>query len=82
MKIAYCRDCKVVIAAGPLSPQQTVVIGGKRRVVSTMPWHRVGGKEHRNVGLLDVPDAEIPSKPDEIGRLLKDLTKAHKTDFK
>jgi len=84
MKVAYCRDCKVVIAAGALAPQRTYVVGGKRRVVNTMPSHAVEGKPHRNVGLLDVPDQSIPlvSKPDEMQKFFDALTKKHKAEFK
>ena len=84
MKIAYCRDCKAVIAAGALAPQQVAVIKGRRKVYNTMPWHKVDGAEHRNVGLLDVPDQPIPPvvKGNELDKFFKDLEKRHKADFK
>lgn len=79
MKIAYCRECKAVIAAGRIAPQQTVVIAGRRKVVNTMPYHKVSGKEHRNVGILDVPDQPIPANPE---KLLRSLEKEFKGHFK
>lgn len=78
MKIAYCRTCKTVIAAGAIAPQQVVVVRGQRRVLNTMPWHRTEkGVEHRDVGLLDVPDMD-PSYP---MRAFKELTKEFKSKF-
>jgi hypothetical protein len=84
MKIAYCRECKVAIAAGALVPQRVIVVQGKQRVVNTMPSHEVGGKSHRNVGLIDVPDQPIPIalKPEEMERFFKYLSKKHKEEFK
>lgn len=84
MKIAYCRDCRIAIAAGALAPQRTFVIMGKRKVVSTMPSHTVKGEQHRNVGLLDVPDQHLPTaaRPEEMEAFFKDLTKKYKADFK
>jgi hypothetical protein len=80
MKLAYCRDCKIAIAAGPLAPQRTVVVQGKQKVVTTMPSHLVDGECHRNVGLIDVPDQPIPAG-DEMDKFLKSLTKKYKAEF-
>lgn len=84
MKIAYCRDCKSVIAAGSLSAEQrTVVVHGKRKIVSAIPSHAVDGAQHTDVGLLDVPDQlPVVSKPGDIEKFFKDLAKKHKAEFK
>lgn len=77
MKIAYCRDCKVVIAAGNINPQQVIVVRGQRRVLNTMPYHTVSGKQHRDVGIMEVADKAI-SDPE---KLLKELTRENKSKF-
>ncbi|MGI0150067.1 MAG: hypothetical protein ACREDF_11130 [Thermoplasmata archaeon] len=85
MKVAYCRDCKTVIAMGDgLAPQRTVTVKGKKHVLKTMPYHTVDGKEHRNVGLFDIPGEPTPAfqNPDQIARLFKDIAKKYKTEFK
>lgn len=81
MMIAFCRDCKVVIAAGALAPQRTYVDRvGKRRSVNTMPFHRVKGKEHRSIKLLSVPDEPIIGR--HVGTHLKSLTDKYKDQIK
>lgn len=81
MKIAYCRNCGTVIAAGAdLAPQQTYVILGKRRVVQTMPYHIVKGKEHRNVSLLDVKE-ELPIDAGNLGEFFKKMAEKYGSKF-
>lgn len=80
MKIAYCRDCKTVIAVGDFAPQRVVVRKGHREVFGTLPRHTVRGKEHTNVGLLDVPNQSIPFEG--VDEWMKDLTRKHRNEFK
>jgi hypothetical protein len=81
-QIAYCRDCKVVIALGPLAPQRTVLVKGKRKTINTTPSHKVDGKPHENVGILTVPDEEIQTDPKKAAKLFDTLTKKYKAEFK
>jgi len=60
-KAAYCLECKTVIAAGGgLKEHRTIKVGGKEKLIPTLPKHRVGSKVHTKVALVDLPQRSIP----------------------
>lgn len=70
-RIAYCRDCKRVIAVGDFRKK-------------ALPSHREEGKIHDDVGLLDVPDVRVPlvEKTGALEKFLDLLTRTYKNKFK
>jgi hypothetical protein len=69
MKIAYCQQCKLATAAGPLP--ETVVVRGRK--VPYMYTHVVDGQRHTCV-LVEVPeDAQRPGE--DVGSWLARLVK-------